>query len=390
MTLSRPDWTVVPILGVVQVLTWGTSFYLLAILAPPIVTDTGWSDLFVTGGISLALLTSGVTASLVGRAIMARGGRWVMSRGVLALSGGLFGLAIAPNVAVYLAAWVLIGAAMAASLYEAAFSTLGRLFAGDARRAITRLTLVGGFSATICWPLSAILVEAFGWRGACAVYGALHLCVTLPLCRFGIPLDQAAVATPGTARKAAGWDDPRLRAMGIASVCLVFVFSTLSIHLVPLLVASGFSLAAAVGLGTLVGPMQVAARLLEILGRERHSPILTMVIAALCITGGVFGLGFGLPAAPCVIAYGAGAGLWTIARGTVPLALFGPDHYSATIARLALPALVTSALAPLVGVSLLPILGPDGTFMALAAVATVPCAVAIWLWRHRPDRLTPR
>lgn len=385
MTDAPPHWFAVPILGIVQILTWGSTFYLLAILADPIVEDTGWSDFSVIIGISIALLTSGLAAGPVGRMITQRGGRWVMSWGAAVLSLGLFCLALAPNVPVYLLAWVIIGCAMAATLYEAAFSTLGRIFGGDARRAITTLTLVGGFSATVCWPLSAILVEALSWRGACAVYGVLHLCVTLPLCRFGLPQARALLASPSQGQSAVGWSDPRLRAMAVAGVCLVFVFATLAVHLIPLLVASGYGLAAAVGLGALIGPSQVSARVLEMLGRQRHSPILTMIVATLFVASGTLGLAAGLPAALCLITYGAGAGLWTIARGTVPLVLFGPEHYTATMARIALPVLAASALAPLVGIGLIPAFGPDGTLAILGGVALVPCAAALLLWRQRPS-----
>ncbi|GAB5447808.1 MFS transporter [Gymnodinialimonas sp.] len=383
MTGDQVHWRVVPILGVVQILTWGTSFYLLAILADPITNDTGWSGFSVTLGISIALLTSGLAAGAVGRMITARGGRWVMSWGVVVLSLGLFGIAWAPNLPFYLSAWVVIGCAMAATLYEAAFSTLGRIFGSDARGAITTLTLVAGFSATICWPLSALLVEAFGWRGACAVYGVVHLLVTFPLCRFGLPPASAPVATSAPARRAIGWQDARLRLMAVAGVCLVFIFVSLSVHLVPLLIASGYGLAAAVGLGALIGPAQVGARVLEMLGRQRHPPQLTMIVATLCVAGGVLGLALGLPASACLIIYGAGTGLWTIARGTVPLALFGAEDYTATMARLALPILATSALAPLIGISLIPVLGPGGTLTALGVVALIPCAAAVALWRRR-------
>ncbi|ABD56804.1 MFS transporter [Jannaschia sp. CCS1] len=389
MSPPPTPWTTVPILGIIQILTWGTTFYLLSILAEPIALDTGWSALSVTFGISLALLVSGLSAGSVGRLITRHGGRSVMSAGIGVLSVGLLGLALAPTLPAYLAAWAVIGAAMAATLYEAAFSTLGRIFGGDARRAITTLTLIGGFSATICWPLSAALVEAVGWRGTCTVYGALHLCVTLPLCRFGLPPSQTVQPPASDPQDAVGWNDIRLRAMGVAGICLVFIFVTLSIHLIPILVASGYGLAAAVGLGALIGPSQVSARVLEMLGRQRHSPVLTMIAAALCVASGVLGLAVGLPAAICLITYGAGAGLWTIARGTVPLALFGPTHYTATMARLALPILATSALAPLLGTLLIPALGPVGTLAALGLVALVPCGAALLLWRLRTP-LTPR
>lgn len=386
MTRAPDHRVLAGLLGAVQILTWGSSFYLLAILATPIVQDTGWSAFAVTGGISIALLTSALMAGSIGRAINRYGGRWVMSRGVICLSLGLFTLALAPTLPIYLAAWVIIGAAMAATLYEAAFSTLSQIFGGEARRAITALTLVGGFSATLCWPLSAALVEVWGWRGTCAAYGVLHLCITLPICLFGLPRSAARTPTDQDAptAKPMPWSDPRLLAIAVAGVCLVFIFSTIAVHLPPLLMASGYSLGQAAALGAVIGPSQVGARLIEMLGGGRHSPVTTMLTSTVLIALGLIALSLSAPAALCLITYGAGLGLWTIARGTVPLALFGPTPYAATMARVALPVLTVSALAPLAGLALLPAFGPVGTLQALGVVACVPCILAVLLWRLRP------
>ena len=384
---APPDHRVLAgILGAVQILTWGSSFYLLAILAPPIVEATGWSAFAVTGGISIALLTSALMAGTAGRAINAMGGRWVMSWGVVVLSAGLFTLALSPNLPVYLMAWVIIGVSMAATLYEAAFSTLSQIFGGEARRAITALTLVGGFSATLCWPLSAALVEALGWRGTCATYAIVHLCLTLPLCRFGLPrhAPHLPVAEDAPTSAPVPWRDPRLLALATSGVCLVFIFSTIAVHLPPLLVASGYSLTQAAALGAVIGPSQVSARLLELLGGGRHSALTTMVVSTLCVVTGLVALSLSAPAALCLIVYGMGLGLWTIARGTVPLTLFGPAPYAATMARVALPVLTVSALAPLAGLLLLPALGPIGTLQTLGGVAFIPCLLACLLWVRRP------
>ena len=162
-------------LGIVQILAWGSSYYLLAVLAGPIARDTGWPYAWVIGGVSLGLLVAGLASVRVGRAIEEYGGRRVLAAGAVLLAAGLALMAAAPSVPVYLAAWLVLGLGMGAGLYDAAFSTLGRLYGAGARGAITALTLWGGFASTVCWPLSAWLVEGVGWRGACLAYAGLHL-----------------------------------------------------------------------------------------------------------------------------------------------------------------------------------------------------------------------
>ena len=176
---SRP--VVVTALGIAQILAWGSSFYFPAVLAEPIVADTGWSLGWVVGGVSIGLLVAGLIAPRVGSIIERRGGRPVLAASSLLYAAGLAGIGLAPTLPVYLAAWVVLGAGMGTGLYDAVFAALGKLYGKEARTPITNLTLFGGFASTVCWPLSAFLAETVGWRGACFVYASLHLAVSLPL-----------------------------------------------------------------------------------------------------------------------------------------------------------------------------------------------------------------
>jgi len=374
-----PRGRVVAALGIVQILTFGSTYYLLAVLATPIAEDTGWSRAAITGGISLGLLIAGLSAGLVARIIRERGGRAVLLAGVGLLVAGLTLLAMATSLPVYYGAWVVIGAGMAGSLYEAAFSTLGVIYGAQARGAITRLTLWAGFASTVCWPLSALLVETIGWRGAALGYAALHLGVTIPLCWFGVPRGGGGgrLKLPVKAPPFARLGDARFVCLALAGICLSVIFAILSVHLLTLLTAAGLTLAAAVGLGALIGPAQVGARVLEMLGRERHHPIVTLIVAASCICVGLAALRFHLPAGLALVVYGAGTGLFSIARGTVPLAVFGPEDYPLVMGQLALPILLASAAAPLLGADLIARLGPDATLSALALLALVPLACAL-------------
>jgi MFS family permease len=379
-------WRIISALGIVQIFAWGSTFYLLAVLAAPIREEMGWSAGTVTAGISIGLLVSGLSARKVGAFIQAEGGRRVLAAGMVLIAAGLIVMGFARSAPVYFAAWTVLGFGMAASLYDAAFSTLGHIYGRGARGAITALTLWGGFASTVCWPISAFLVETVGWRNACFGYAALHLTVTLPLSWYALPriarrpdVAQSANA-PGDQPPRQGFSVLRFWCIAVAGMTLGVLMSVWSIHLITILTAQGYAFAAAVGLGTLIGPAQVGARVLEMLGRERHHPIVTMIVATSLVLVGFLGLLFGFPASAALIAYGAGNGLWSIVRGALPLAVFGPHDYPRIMGRLATPMLIAGAVAPIPGALLIEAYGPDGTLLALAAAAVIPCIAALVLW----------
>ena len=172
---------VVGALGFTQILGYGSTFYLPAILGLPISSDTGWPLPWVIAGLSIGMLCGGLASPVVGRSIDRYGGRPVLVAGSLLLALGLAGIGLATNLGLYLLAWCVIGLGMGASLYEAAFAALGRLYGAQARSAIITITLYGGFASTICWPLSALLNEAVGWRWTCLIYAAVHVLAALPV-----------------------------------------------------------------------------------------------------------------------------------------------------------------------------------------------------------------
>lgn len=379
----------VSVLGIVQIFAWGSTYYLLAVLADPIMADTGWSRLIVMGGFSLGLLVAGLAAIRIGRLIQHYGGRPVMAGGMVLLAVGLAVLAAAQTIPAYLAGWMVLGLGMGAGLYDAAFSTLGRIFGSDARRAITKLTLWGGFASTVCWPLSALLVEGLGWRGTCMAYAALHLCVSLPLCLFGLPRQLPLEPTSQTKSKRGTPANARFWVLAIGGTVLSLLATIFSVHLLSLLQAQGLSLAAAVAIGAVIGPSQVGARVVEMMLGGRHHPVWTMLAATFLIAGGIAGLNTGLPPAVLLVAYGAGNGIWSIARGALPLVLFGPNTYALVMGRLATPALLAAAVAPLLGAAMIERLGPTLTLEILAVVAVVPVGAALILLRSSSRQAAP-
>jgi hypothetical protein len=235
-------------------------------------------------------------------------------------------------------------------LYDAGFATLARLYGGDARGAITGITLIAGFASTVGWPLTGVLEEWLGWRGACLAWAAILLLVALPL-NLALPgpavRAEAAKPRPGAA--------PAPQGGARAAWLMAFVFcaggfsaAALAAHLPGVLVAAGVAPAAAIAAGALMGPAQVAARVLEFTLLRRAHPLLSAKLANLAHPLGVAALlGLGASFAPLfVLLHGAGNGVQTIVRGTLPLAVFGAAGYGARQGLLVAPARFLGALAP--------------------------------------------
>jgi MFS family permease len=352
---SGPMKRTVVALGTTQTLAWASSYYLPAMLAVPMARDLGVSVPIVYAAFSAALIVSALLGPWAGRAIDRWGGRPVLAATNIVFALGLASLAVAQGPLGLFAAWMLVGAAMGSGLYEAAFAALVHLYRRGSRDAITGITLFGGFASTVGWPLSALLEAQVGWRGACLAWAGLHLVIGMPLNlslpKAGPPA-RAAGEVHGTTTDVDASPPPDRRAI----VFLAFVFAAtwfvstaMAAHLPRLLQAAGASLAAAVAAGALVGPAQVGARLLEYgLLRKLH-PLLSARLAAAMHPLGVVVLSIaGAPAAAAfAVLHGAGNGVLTIAKGTLPLALFGPHGYGERQGFLMVPARIAQAFAPL-------------------------------------------
>ena len=375
---------VVTALGVMQIFAWGSTFYLLAVLAPVIARDTGWSYDHIIAGVSVGLLVAGIVSPRVGRFISSHGGRPVLAAGALLLAAGLAGIGLAPNPPLYLAAWAILGLGMGAGLYDAAFSTLGNIYGSNARSAITSVTLFGGFASTVCWPLSALMVQHVGWRETCFVYAAIQLAVALPLCLIALPRGRKLRATGEGEAPPARLEPGEHAAFAILAAVVTIgaaTLSTVGTHLLPLLQARGLDLGLAVSLGAIIGPAQVGARVIEMLAGHHYHPVWTMIASAILMAVAVLMLFTGFPiVALAIVLYGAGNGIGTVARGAVPLALFGPERYPVLMGRLALPLLIAMAVSPYLGALAFQTGGADLTLGMLAALALANVVLVTALW----------
>ena len=372
---TRSTVTVAAI-GMTQTLAWGSSYYLPAILADPIAAGLDVPKSLFFGFFSGALLLQAALGPMIGKAIDRHGGRGVLVLSNLVLGAGLVWLAFARGPVDLAGAWAVLGIGMALGLYDAAFATLTALFGHEARGPITGITLIAGFASTVGWPLSALLNENFGWRGACLGWAALNLVVCLPVNRFLVPLP--AAPSRGAASEAT-IPPPANGMLVLAFVfgAVGFVTGAMAAHLPRLLEMSGATATAAIAAASLMGPAQVAARLFEFSVLKRLHPLVSTRLALLLHPLGAAVLGvFGAPAAAAfAVLHGAGNGLLTISRGTLPLAMFGPAGYGLRTGIIAAPARVTTAAAPLLFGLLLNVMGTGALVvsggLSLAALASL-------------------
>jgi MFS family permease len=376
---------VIGALGVTQILAWGSTFYLLAVLAEPIARDTGWPYDWVIGGVSVGLAVAGIVSPQVGRTIVWRGGRIVLAGSAVLIALGLALIGSAQSFIWYLGAWIIVGAGMGAGLYDAAFASLGSIYGKESRSAITAVTLYGGFASTVCWPISAYFVENLGWRGACLAYTVIHAGISLPIYLLALPRHASRSPHTGTpSTETALRLAPKERALfGVLAAVLTIASSILALvgtNLVALLQAGGLTLSAAVALGMLIGPSAVGARLVESIAGKHYHPIWTMTASvALVLLGALLLLTHFPFVALSIVFYASGNGIGSIARGTLPLALFGPARYPVLMGRLAMPIMIAMAVGPFAGAWVFQF-GAQWTLLILTALASVNVVLVASLW----------
>ena len=349
ITPRRAVWT----LGVTQLIGYGCTSYLPATLAKAQASSLGVSTAFVFGAYSGGLLISALLGPAAGRAVDRHGARRPLALGSLVLTLALVGMAAAQDGVQLALAWLVLGAGMALALYDIAFAGLVGWFGQDARRSITGVTLIAGFASTIAWPLSAWMEGAYGWRATALFWAATNLLIALPL-HWTLPRP----TQPASAARAAPDDvdtpEPgaalKMALLATALAVMAGVGSVMAAHLPPLLIGLGASATAAIAAGMLVGPAQVAARLGEFfLVRRIHPLVSARVAVSMFPAGAGLLLVLGpLAAAPFAALYGAGNGLFTIVRGTLPLVLFGSRNYGRRLGMLSVPSRLIGAVAPLI------------------------------------------
>jgi len=384
---------VVIALGLAQIVSWGTLFYSIAVLGPPMAHALGVGDVMLYGSFTGALFVSGLVSPWVGRRIDRRGGRGVLAGGSLLGALACAILALAGNGITMLAGWLLAGVAMGACLYDPAFATLFRVSGASYRRMVTALTLFGGFASTVFWPLTQLLIQRQGWQQALLVLGAVNLVVCAPLHGWVLPMAPAR-NVPTKAQPPA---EPSARMLDATffGLCAAFtgnalVFSAMSVHLIPLLQGKGLSASQAAWVAAMIGPMQVAGRVIEYTLLSRWSPsrvgtlamwLLPMALGLLALVApnlrvmGVFAL-----------LYGMGNGVMTIVRGATPAELYGRERYGAINGAMATPVLIAKAAGPIfASLVLSATASPLRLLLCLAAIGAASSVIfSLAVRRRRP------
>ena len=239
---------------------------------------------------------------------------------------------------------------MGLGLYDAAFATLSRLYGSSARATITGISLLGGLASTVGWPLSAWGVDTIGWRATCLAWAAAHVLGGLPLNLSFVPRAPTAALAADAPPPSTVQMDRNMWLLAIAFAGIWFVATAMGAHLPKLLEAAGATPVQAVAAAALMGPAQVAARVFESAFMHRYHPLISARLAAMAHPLAIALLAAGGAAfAPIfAFAHGGGNGILTIARGTVPLALYGPQNYGYRLGLLGAPGRASQAFAPLV------------------------------------------
>ncbi len=344
-------------LGLTQTIGYGTLYYSYGVLAPAISAEFDVGIDWFFGAFTVGLLLGGLIAPFVGKMLDRQGARLVLATGSLCAAAALITCSIAPNIWWFSCAVIFMEAAACLVLYEAAFAGLTQIYRSQARRSITLITLIAGFASTIFWPLTQFLLEGFGWRATFAIFAAAHVFVCTPLHWFkltkALPVQRNGDVSETSLEPPTLTGAPRKRALVFYAIAIVvsgLVYAAFPVHMLRIIENEGFSAQGAALIAMFMGPAQVLARIIEVTGGHRFDPLMTgkVALGSLAISIAILLATPGSIVTAVLFAstYGVAQGLITIARGTVPLQLFGVHGYATLVGRITGMRLLANAASP--------------------------------------------
>lgn len=369
---AQPTLMAIFLIGFAQILVWGGSFFLLAVLARPIMAETGWSRQWVYGALSLGIFISGLLLPFCGKYIARKGGRDVLAFSGIVTALGLIIIGFTSSLSVFILAWCVLGIAMAMGLYDALFATLGDIYRTNAKKAIVTVTLISGFCTTIVWPLLAFGVSHIGWRNTCFVWAIVLIITIFPIYWFCLPkVSKPLLPKNNKIKQTITIDKTIYTLMSYIFMLTAVIMTAVTVQLIDLLQEEGFKLAAAIAISALIGPTQVAARILDIVIHISH-PIWSLCLSVILVFLGMALICF-MPkyAALAVIIYSAGNGLRSIVRGTLPLAILKAEEFALVMGKIARPSLIAQSLTPFLFGMLFEQMGAKTVFTTLAVIAVI-------------------
>jgi predicted MFS family arabinose efflux permease len=380
-------------LALTRIIGWGSTYYAPSVLAGYLDREMGLGPELVFSGITILLLTGAFAAPALGKHLDAHGTRRSMCVGAVICGLGLATLALAQGPVSYLASWFVIGIGHAMTLANVGNVTVAQVMGERTRRALGLMMLVTGFSSSVFWPLAAFLSQAYGWRVAWLIFAAMQIVIVLPI-HFAIPAYHRSPAAEAVAEPAKTADEgsaPHGQRRGIFWL-LALIFSAsglvswgLPLNLIALLQSSGLSQASAVGIASLGGPATLLARLVDAVAGERFPvervALGGLVLGPLACLIMVFAPGSVMTAVTFVVCFSAAMGVISVARATLPLALFGRQGFGAMLGKLAVPQNIAFAVAPLLFAVMIESMGNRATLVASAAIQLVGFLAMLWLVR---------
>jgi predicted MFS family arabinose efflux permease len=350
---SRHDRRLVGWLSLAQLISWGSVFYTFALLVEPVERELGLTRAQSSLAFSLALLAEGLFAYPVGRWIDRGHERAVMTGGSLLVAACLLLHSFVHSLAAFYLVWTALGVALAATLYTPVFAIVTRRFPLDFRRAIITLTFLGGLASTVFIPLTAWLIDSFGWRHALWLLAAINLVVCVPLHAIQLRHAPAAAAPPGRERHspAVYLRSPPFLLIAVFVVCTMGVTAALPAHMIPLLRGNGLAEAWVIAIPASIGAIQVLGRLLLFFFEHRFdlhvANRLIPVLIPLGLVALLAGAGHAWAALLFVLLYGLGNGMLTIVKGTAIAQYVNREHVASLNGALGLPTALARGVAPL-------------------------------------------
>ena len=391
---SRRNVRLLAALAVTQTVGYGVLYYSFAVLLDPLSASLGASATAITGALAVAVLVAGAAAIPVGHRVDRRGGRVLMTAGSIVGAVAVAAWSHVQSLAQLYAVFVLIGVASAMALYEPAFAVIVRSYGAERRTAaLLAVTIVAGFASSIFLPVTGLLVEWSGWRAALLVLAILYGLVTIPV-HAGIA--SGSSRTEGQDAETNAMDRraiirAALRDRGFWLLAVAFIahgaaVSAIAVHLIAYLVDLGHRPTVAASVAGLLGVLSVTGRVVTTaLGRRRSSAAVTAAtfalqasaLAALPVVGRSLSGAVG-----CVIAFGLGFGVGTIARPTLLAERYGTSAFGALAGILTLPAMSAKAGAPLGAAALATAAGTYTPVIVSAAAASLSAAGCLLLTRR--------